>query len=170
MSKKSGKTSKLKNKGNKTATVPKILEDVIRRGEGKFSFANGDSYVGEYVIVNDTEIYRDGYGVYKTSDQDEYRAVWDRDRVASNLRIVYSNGAEYNGDLDENEAMSGEGSYVFPDGTVLRAKWQDNVPVADYSYRDPLGHVWLGETSQRNEQEVVLKPANLVRREEKLLP
>lgn len=35
-------------------------KEIIRNGEGKFNFSNGDSYEGEYIVINNKEIYRHG--------------------------------------------------------------------------------------------------------------
>lgn len=41
----------------------KVEEDVVRKGEGKFNFPNGDCYEGEYIIINNKDIFRHGMRV-----------------------------------------------------------------------------------------------------------
>jgi hypothetical protein len=43
-----------------TKDVTKVLEEVVRKGTGTFNFKNGDSYEGEYIVINNEEIYRHG--------------------------------------------------------------------------------------------------------------
>ncbi|KAL7288786.1 hypothetical protein TKK_0016765 [Trichogramma kaykai] len=127
-----------------------------RPSKGSFHFENGDTYEGGYIIDNNKNIYRHGYGVYRCSNGDEYRAVWDKDNISSDFQAVYSNTCEYKGEVDDANAMSGKGVYVFPDRSSLEAEWADNLPISNFVYKDPLGHNWLVLDS--NEEEFILAP------------
>ncbi|XP_058808381.1 short-chain dehydrogenase/reductase family 16C member 6-like [Phymastichus coffea] len=142
--------AKRKSKASKTEVIER---EVVKQGIGSFNFSNGDSYEGRYMIVNKKEIYRHGYGIYRTYDGDAYEAVWDKDTVCSNFHATYGNKAEYIGELDEQGAFSGKGTYIFPDGTSLTAIWKDNHPRSDFIYTDPLGHEWYGRSSKSNQAE-----------------
>ncbi|XP_011497673.1 PREDICTED: phosphatidylinositol 4-phosphate 5-kinase 1-like [Ceratosolen solmsi marchali] len=156
---------KVKKKAKKLAEDTSKVNKEIRYGKDKFNFTNGDSYEGEYIVINNEEIYRHGYGVYKTSDLDEYRALWDYDCIASDAHIIYSNSAEYKGEFNNEGAMNGKGVYIFPDGSSLNATWKDNLPIADFIYKDPLGYNWQGNESLDKEM-VVFTPENYVCRED----
>lgn len=55
------KVQKDKTRNSKTKE-----KEVIRNGVGKFLFANGDCYEGEYLALNDVEIYRHGGWIYSS--------------------------------------------------------------------------------------------------------
>lgn len=61
--------------------------------------------------------------------------------------LSYGNNAEFCGEVDTAGAMSGKGTYKFPDRTKLTAIWKNNEPVEGYEYEDPLKHYWLGKLS-----------------------
>lgn len=103
--------SKNMKKPNKKSSKTQDVE-VIRIGEGKFFYPKGDSYEGQYMVINKKEIYRHGkciithqsdifffficiksfvtigYGVYKTHDEDEYHAIWDKDNIGTNFHVM----------------------------------------------------------------------------------
>lgn len=52
------KVNKNLNKDKRDST--KTEENAVRKGEGKFNFPNGDCYEGEYIVVNNKDIFRHG--------------------------------------------------------------------------------------------------------------
>ncbi|XP_076291554.1 uncharacterized protein LOC143214408 [Lasioglossum baleicum] len=114
-------------------------------GEGKFTFANNDTYEGEYKMNSgDLTLVKQGKGLYTTDDFDKYDGEWNDDVFAGGvIHIRYNNNAEYEGNIDSNGIMAGPGTYVFPDGSSLEAVWFNNSPFMDIIYREPLGYKWV---------------------------
>ncbi|XP_011349331.1 uncharacterized protein LOC105286230 isoform X2 [Ooceraea biroi] len=113
-------------------------------GTARFTFENGGSYEGGYrVDVDRRTLVKQDEGVYVTDNLDVYSGKWCDDKCAEDeFHIRYNNGAQYKGELDADGAMSGMGTYIFPDGSSLTARWSRNRPVSDVVYRQSLGHAW----------------------------
>ena len=71
-------------------------------GQGTYTYANGDKYVGEY---KDDKIY--GQGTF-----------------------TRANGNKYVGELMDNK-MHGQGTFTFTDGTIGRGLWENGNIVGD---------------------------------------
>ncbi|XP_024936408.1 uncharacterized protein LOC112493749 isoform X2 [Cephus cinctus] len=85
------------------------------------------------------------YGIYQTENFDKYEATWDGDKIKHNFSVRYSNGMRYRGGIDVEGALNGHGIYTFPDGSSVDATWQENKPILNVIYREPLGFVWNSE-------------------------
>nr|XP_050866485.1 uncharacterized protein LOC127071351 isoform X2 [Vespula vulgaris] len=120
----------------------------LRKGSGKFSFLNGDTYDGDYALhlINGT-LVKNGEGVYVTDDFNTYSGKWENDNfVEENFFIQHNNGTRYNGGINANGQMSGKGIYHFPDDSSINAIWYENKPVSEITYQDSLGYVWIVKT------------------------
>ncbi|KAL2730875.1 phosphatidylinositol 4-phosphate 5-kinase 6-like [Vespula squamosa] len=120
----------------------------LKKGSGKFSFVNGDTYDGDYALhlINGT-LVKNGEGVYVTNDFNTYSAKWENDNFAEeDVFIQFNNGTRYNGGINTNGQMSGKGTYYFPDDSSINAIWYENKPVSDITYQDSFGYVWIVKT------------------------
>ncbi|XP_043682569.1 phosphatidylinositol 4-phosphate 5-kinase 6-like [Vespula pensylvanica] len=120
----------------------------LKKGSGKFSFLNGDTYDGDYALhlINGT-LVKNGEGVYVTDDFNTYSGKWENDNfVEENFFIQHNNGTRYNGGINANGQMSGKGIYHFPDDSSINAIWYENKPVSEITYQDSLGYVWIVKT------------------------
>nr|XP_050866486.1 uncharacterized protein LOC127071351 isoform X3 [Vespula vulgaris] len=125
----------------------------LRKGSGKFSFLNGDTYDGDYALhlINGT-LVKNGEGVYVTDDFNTYSGKWENDNfVEENFFIQHNNGTRYNGGINANGQMSGKGIYHFPDDSSINAIWYENKPVSEITYQDSLGYVWIVKTISDDE-------------------
>ncbi|KOX68995.1 Phosphatidylinositol 4-phosphate 5-kinase 6 [Melipona quadrifasciata] len=124
-----------------------VVNQNVQSKAGKFTFWNGDVYVGEYKINYDPYLLmKQGKGTYVTDNFDVYHGEWNDDTFPSNdIHIKYNNDAQYRGRIDSNGMMNGLGTYIFPDGSSIEAIWHDNKPSTNIIYREPLGFAWIVE-------------------------
>ncbi|KAK9299685.1 hypothetical protein QLX08_007387 [Tetragonisca angustula] len=124
-----------------------VVNQNVQPKAEKFTFWNGDVYVGEYEINYDTYLLvKQGKGTYVTDNFDVYHGEWNDDTFpSSDIHIKYNNDAQYRGRIDSNGTMNGLGTYIFPDGSSIEAIWHDNKPSTDIIYREPLGFAWIVE-------------------------
>lgn len=114
-------------------------------GEGLATYANGDTYDGEYV-----EGYRRGKGTYSfAKNGDKYVGSFEQNRKHGIGRMVYSSktgdegedeegggpkrGGEYHG-LYENGMRSQEGTFTYYNGDVYSGQWKDGKKHGKGSY------------------------------------
>ncbi|CAL7940443.1 unnamed protein product [Xylocopa violacea] len=147
----------------------------------KFTFRNGDIYEGEYkmnydqfVLVKQGDISQDiafemflieffihtiGIGTYTTDNFDVYYGEWNDDSFAdSDIDIKYNNDAQYRGRIDSNGTMNGQGTYIFPDGSLVEAVWLNNIPFENIIYKEPLGFAWIVE--DKSKDSITFSPGN----------
>ncbi|KAH0949961.1 hypothetical protein HN011_007936 [Eciton burchellii] len=119
------------------------LRGHTRTGTGSFTFRNGDNYEGGYRMdIDKHTLIKQDEGVYITDNFEVYSGKWSDDKLTGEFHIRYNNNAQYKGEIDANEEMSGTGTYIFPDDSTLTATWSGNKPVSDVVYKQPLGDAW----------------------------
>ncbi|XP_066587700.1 uncharacterized protein [Prorops nasuta] len=138
----------------------------IEKGSTKFTFQNGDIYVGGYLLIYHKKILvKQGllrlinlklkhYGEYKTNDFNVYQALWDDDRINEHVHIRFNNGAEYMGEAHSDGTLHGYGKYIFQDKSLIEGIWFENKPTNGLIYRDPLGYKWVSEDRSPNELKI----------------
>ncbi|CAL7940442.1 unnamed protein product [Xylocopa violacea] len=126
----------------------------------KFTFRNGDIYEGEYKMNYDQFVLvKQGIGTYTTDNFDVYYGEWNDDSFAdSDIDIKYNNDAQYRGRIDSNGTMNGQGTYIFPDGSLVEAVWLNNIPFENIIYKEPLGFAWIVE--DKSKDSITFSPGN----------
>jgi len=110
-----------------------------------FIFPNGDRYDGEYIMIDNNQIIRHGYGKYiSVNQQFIYEGSWDQDKMHGKGRLTFSNGTSYEGEFQSN-FYQGLGTYTWPDGAQYTGLWQDSKAIGKAEYFDPnLGILFVG--------------------------
>jgi hypothetical protein len=100
------------------APVPEPVEQEEETVQnGRFIYADGSKYEGEWTMVDGNQM-RNGRGTF-TCGPDQYTGSWINDAMDGEGEYMFSSGAVYRGNFSQN-MFEGEGEYVFPDGAVYR--------------------------------------------------
>ena len=124
-------------------------------GDGEFTLPNGDSYKGRYGAHRTGVIWREGYGIYQTSDGQAYEGEWKYDKLLEKreIGITYPSGVEYHGCTLKNK-YHGAGTYVLESGMNVSCCFEANKPVGVVSMIDCRGGVWTGKKSKERSLEL----------------
>lgn len=91
--------------------------DVNRSGEGTFAYANGDTYVGNWLAGK-----KHGSGTYSyAKDGTKLTGEWDTGKIVTG-RWIFPNGVMYSGRFRYNKPY-GEGAWVFPNGNQITGEF-----------------------------------------------
>ena len=90
-------------------------------GHGTFTYANGDTYVGD---GKDDE--RNGHGTFTSANGDTYVGGWKDDERKGHGTFTSANGNTYVGGWKDDE-QNGHGTYTFADGGSYVGEWKDGV-------------------------------------------
>lgn len=117
-------------------------------GRGKFIFANGDVYEGQYELNKATgTIERQGYGVLTSKDGTLYSGVWKNDKLNGSGSFTHtSTGCKYEGDF-LNGKFDGIGKYFWPDGSIYEGEFKESKLEGKGFFKDPTGQIWSGKFS-----------------------
>jgi len=98
-----------------------------RSGMGKMSWAggadHGNIYRGNYKMG-----YRHGLGSYSYDvTGDNYKGIWENDRIPRQVTCVYANGDIYEGHLNDIGERHGLGKYTHSNGDEYSGQWVSNM-------------------------------------------
>ena len=114
---------------------------------GKFVFANGDVYEGEYTLNQLTgSIERNGSGQFTSRDGIIYAGKWSQDKMNGKGTFYHPSGMKYEGDF-LNGKFDGIGKYTWPDGSQYEGEFRDCKLEGNGYFRDPTGQLWTGKFS-----------------------
>ena len=136
------------NKASST-TLPSGKGSDGAKLSGKFVFANGDSYNGEYEVISATQsnsatIERSGTGVFTSSDGLVYSGKWHNDKMNGKGTFKHPSGMTYEGDF-VNGKFHGIGKYSWPDGSHYEGEFRESKLEGQGYFRDPTGQLWSGK-------------------------
>lgn len=124
-------------------------DDIKNEGDekkGKFIFANGDVYEGQYELNNHGSIERHGFGVFTSKDGVVYHGNWKNDTMNGKGSFIHPSGCKYEGDF-VNGKYEGVGKYYWPDGSIYEGEFKDSKLEGKGWFRDPTGQCWTGKFS-----------------------
>ena len=110
---------------------------------GKFVFANGDTYEGEYDLNASGSIERNGSGIFTSVDGTVYSGQWSGDKMNGRGTFMHPSGMKYEGDF-VNGKFEGVGKYVWPDGSYYEGEFKASKLEGRGYFRDPTGQLWTG--------------------------
>jgi hypothetical protein len=96
-------------------------------GEGTLTNSSGDKYHGSWI-----DGQRNGKGIQTFSNGDRLDGTWEKDLYLSGFYDRFDsksleNGAVYKGQM-RNEKRHGPGTITYPDGTTIKAEWNNDFP------------------------------------------
>ena len=118
--------------------------DSEKRRHGKFVFANGDVYEGEYEANSAGSIERTGFGTLTCSEGVVYSGNWRADKMNGKGSFYHPAGMKYEGDFVDGK-FEGIGRYVWPDGFYYEGEFRASKLEGRGFFRDPNGQIWLGK-------------------------
>ena len=74
-------------------------------GLGKEVWADGDSYIGDFAVV-DNESHRHGQGVYKWADGRQFVGKFDRGSKVGKGKMILADGTVQEGECDNDEFLA----------------------------------------------------------------
>lgn len=95
-----------------------VKEDSLAYGQGKRTYVNGDTYVGEF---RKNHHYK---GVYTWANGDKYEGTFGGHLPNGEGVKVFADGGSYKGDFVRG-TMHGKGVYKFPDGSRYEGEFND---------------------------------------------
>eukprot|EP00944_MAST-04C_sp_MAST-4C-sp1_P000107 g107.t1 len=109
---------------------------------GKFQFADGSWYEGEYVVDGATS-KRQGNGFLQDGEE-SYEGNWENDTMNGEGVYSFSSGASYSGSFKDGE-FEGKGEYKWVDGAVYSGDWHQNKMHGTGTFIDPENVRWEGK-------------------------
>ena len=111
---------------------------------GKFIFANGDVYEGQYELNSAGSVERHGFGTFTSSDGVVYSGNWSGDKMNGMGLYEHSpSGMRYEGQFVDGQ-FEGRGQYIWPDGYHYEGEFKGCKLEGHGQLRDPTGQVWVG--------------------------
>ncbi len=100
-------------------------------GYGKYQFANGNRYVGEFI---DGKPH--GNGILFCANGNKYLGSWQASLRQGQGKYIFMEGHEYTGSFHRNN-FHGKGKMEYANGDVYKGNWQANLPNGDgiYSFK-----------------------------------
>lgn len=149
--------SKLINPGQPESQPAQNLEDksqqnvqIETEGFGRFEYANGTIYEGQWKIVGNNQKVKHGEGTLvhagstaHEKGNEEYRGSWVEDKMEGYGIYFYTSGAIYKGDWKDNK-HHGKGTYEFPDGCLYDGEWKNHRMHGEGCFIDREGNRWDG--------------------------
>ena len=89
-------------------------------GQGTYTWANGDKYVGEYM-----NSVKHGQGTYTYASGDKYVGEYMNDITHGQGTYTWANGDKYVGE-NMNGMMHGQGTYTSANGTIKKGLWKND--------------------------------------------
>ncbi len=114
--------------------------------EGRFSYPDGATYVGQYVVAAASgKPVKHGHGRYVAANGlTSYEGEWRDDQMQGRGTFVGASGGVYTGQFDAG-AFSGTGEYRWTDGAVYAGGWRASRMHGSGVYTSPDGVRWAGE-------------------------
>ena len=94
-------------------------EEGKRHGKGKYTYANGNVYEGDF-----QDGKRHGKGKFTYASGSVYEGDWKDDNFHGKGKYTFANGNVYEGDYQDGK-RHGKGKYTSADGTVYEGDFQD---------------------------------------------
>lgn len=111
---------------------------------GKFIFANGDVFEGQYELNQSNSIERHGNGTVTCKNGVIYSGTWVNDKLNGKGTYIHPSGCKYEGDF-LNGKFDGVGRYEWPDGSHYEGEFKNSKLEGKGYFKDPTGQIWTGK-------------------------
>ena len=101
-------------------------EEGYMNSNGKFTYANGDVYEGYW-----EEGYMHGKSRMAFANGNIYEGDWEKDKMHGKGRMAFADGNDYEGDYNE-DYMHGKGKMIHADGEVYEGDWEYGELIGGY--------------------------------------
>ena len=110
-----------KQEVEKKRVKAKCIEGNCRNGQGTYTWANGDTYQGEWKNGK-----MDGQGTHTDADGANYQGEWKNDLKEGQGTYTWANGDTYQGQY-KNGLQDGQGTYTFANGDTYHGDWKKDL-------------------------------------------
>ena len=126
-------------------------KDGFCNGQGTATFANGDKYVGKW-----KDGFRNGHGTYTFANSDKYVGEFKDGERNGRGSFTFSDGRQYIGEWKDND-RNGQGALTFISDEWYVGKFKDNKFNGQGTFSFSNGNKYVGEfkDNERNGQGVV---------------
>lgn len=104
------------------APVETLAPIIKKNGIGRFLFANGSVYDGEWQLFDEMKM-RHGFGKYRIGAE-KYDGEWIKDIISGKGKYEFASKSIYEGDW-KNGRFQGRGTYTWPSGASYIGDWYD---------------------------------------------
>lgn len=119
-------------------------EQVKQPNIGKFIFANGDIYDGEFTLNESGSVIRQGYGTFTCQEGVIYCGNWMNDKMNGKGSYIHPSGMKYEGNF-VNGRYEGHGKYFWSNGYYYEGEFKDSKLVGQGYFHDPNKQTWIGK-------------------------
>ena len=118
-------------------TLTTTYEGWPTRGQGTYTFANGDQYIGEWIymktpsfnnVKTNPKVFKDiilqGQGTYTSVNGGQYVGEWANGYPIQGT-ATFANGSTYVGEF-KNGKIEGQGTFTFASGTIESGIWEND--------------------------------------------
>jgi hypothetical protein len=120
-------------------------KDGKRHGKGKYTYASGNVYEGEW-----KDGKKHGNGKCKYASGNVFEGEWKEDKKHGKGKLTYASGNMYEGEW-KDDVKHGKGKLTFTDGEVYYGDWKDDKKHGKGKYAFASGHTYEGEWSDDKE-------------------
>jgi hypothetical protein len=118
--------------------VGELNEKRTRHGLGKYYYAHGDIFLGDWYLGE-----RTGYGIYHWTSGDIYEGYWIKGNMHGKGFLRYNTGDKYQGDF-LNDVRHGYGHYWYNNGDQYEGDWLNGKRTGQGIYRFANGDQYQG--------------------------
>jgi hypothetical protein len=119
--------------------VGDFLRDGVFHGQGTYTYANGDKYVGEYRVGK-----RTGQGTFTSATGEKYVGEFWDGKSHGQGTYTWPDGEKYVGEFRDGKSH-GQGTHTWPDGSKYVGEWRDDKYHGQGTYTFANGDKFVGE-------------------------
>jgi hypothetical protein len=117
-------------------------EDAVIQAENTNNEYNSNVKFG-YVGDKNKDDEKHGQGTYTWADGNKYVGEWKGDDMNGQGTYTWPSGAKYEGEYKDDK-MNGQGTYTWPSGSSYVGEWKDDKKHGQGTYTSPSGKVKKG--------------------------
>ena len=115
------------------------IKDSKKNGQGTYTYANGDKYVGEY-----KDGKKNGQGTYYYSNGEKFIGGWKNNQRNGQGTYIHANGEKYVGKFKDGK-QHGQGTYTYANGDKYVGEWKNGLKDGQSTFTWMIGDKYVGE-------------------------